>query len=199
MKKTILFLSAVVISAIALDSCKKGADDPMISIWSRKHRLTGDWKITSGTSTSTSGGTTTTTTWTNSTVTQTSGSSSQVGTAARYNLSIVKDGTWKLDEGYTTTFGSSSVITTITANGTWNWTGRVGADKNKDHIVLKTLQQTTLTGSTSSVDTYTGDSAPVQVYYIDELKNKELKFTWTGTSSSGGSASTDSGNMLFNQ
>ena len=179
--------------------CKKGTGDPMLSLHTRKGRLTADWAISSSTDTYTFGGQTQITTWTANTVTQTDPTGSTVGTAARYNLSIIKDGTWKLDEGYTES-GTPATIYSVTQNGTWNWEGKVGDDKNKDRIVLRTLMDSqTISGSTSSttVKTYTGDLAPAQIFYIETLKSKELTMTWTGTSTSGSSSTNETGTMTF--
>src|SRR6185369_7706584 len=48
--KTLRFVSLIMIGVSMLaiwDGCKKGAEYPFFSIWSRKHRVVGTWKITS--------------------------------------------------------------------------------------------------------------------------------------------------------
>ena len=115
-------------------------------------------------------------------------------------LSLVKDGTWK----QVVTMSATSYNETITSSGTWNWTGGVGDMKKREQIVLKTLSSsdvTTLgTSTTTNADTYTGDNAPSSVYEIKELKNKELKIVWDGTtSSSPGGASSSKGEMTYVQ
>ncbi|HEY4799001.1 MAG TPA: hypothetical protein VII99_08000 [Bacteroidia bacterium] len=197
MKKTITILACLFLTGIGFYGCKKGPNDPFISIWSRKHRLTGDWTISSGTQSSTSGGSITTTTWSGSTVTRTAGGSSMIGTGSM-KLSIVKDGTYTFTQNITWTT-TPSFISNYTETGTWNWTGRVGALKNKEQIVLSCLSSTTLNGSSSTVDTYTGADAPVTLYNIDELKNKTLVLKNDGTSVSGGTITTDSNTMTFTQ
>ncbi len=184
MKKAIFILSAIVLSGLAFDGCKKGPDDPFISLHTRKGRLDGKWAISSGTDSKTTGSNTTTTTWTATTVTV--GSASGTGT---YTIEFVKDGTYKLNQS--TTFGSFT--STHSETGTWNWLGGVGDKKNKEQIVLRQLTVT----DNGSTETYTGDSAPSTVYELDELKNKELKITWTGTDNNGSSTTTDTGNMVF--
>lgn len=200
MKKTLLVLSSFLLMGISFVGCqKKGANDPSISFHGRKARLCGDWVISAGTSTSTSGSTTQTDTWTSNTLTTVIGSTTTTGTNAKYNLSIVKDGTWKSDMSVTYTVGSSSVISTQTQSGIWNWTGGIGDVKKREQFLMKTLSSTSTQGSTTSISTYTGDSAPVTVYEIDQLKNKELIIIWTGTSTQGTSTSSDSGSMTFIQ
>jgi len=47
MKRKIMILSMLLIGAtVILNSCKKGEDDPFITLHSRKARLTGEWKLT---------------------------------------------------------------------------------------------------------------------------------------------------------
>ena len=126
MKKTILFLSAIVLSGLAFDGCKKGEGDPMLSTHTRKGRLTGDWELTEGKMTTVSGSSTSTSTYSGSTVTTTSGTTTSVGTYT-YKLTIVKDGTW--DVAYTET--GTGFTFSQTTKGTWNWTGGVGDVKKK--------------------------------------------------------------------
>lgn len=200
MKKTILILSSIIITGIAFEGCqKRGANDPSISLHGRKARLCGDWVISSGTSTSTSGGSTSTDTWTANSVSSTSGGTTTTGTNAHYTMTIDKDGTWKSDQAATYTFGSTSTTFSTVASGTWNWTGGIGELKNKEQFVMRTLSQTDMSGSTTTIKTYTGDDAPAMVTEIDELKNKELILIWTGTSTSGSSTSSNSGTMTFIQ
>jgi len=197
MKKTIVIFASIIFSGLGFYGCKKGENDPMLSLHSRKGRLTGEWRISSGTSSNTSGGNTDIETWTETSVTQTSGGTTTTGTNAKYILTIEKDGTFKLEQGATWSFGTTSVTTSYTSNGTWNWTGRVGEDKNKSNMVLKTLMETNNSGSSTTVSTYTGDSAPTSVMHIDQLKNKEIIFTVNGTSTSGTTSSTTTGEYTF--
>ncbi|MDQ3109446.1 MAG: hypothetical protein M3R17_06085, partial [Bacteroidota bacterium] len=73
--------------------------------------------------------------------------------------------------------------------------GKIGEDKNKDHIVMRTLVSTDVTvigsSSSTSTDTYTGDNAPAQIMYIDQLKGKEIILTYDGTSSNGTASQDD--------
>jgi hypothetical protein len=197
MKKTIVILASIMLSGLGFYGCKKGENDPAISFHTRKGRLTGEWKISSGTSSSTSGGNTDTETWTETQVTQTSGGTTTIGTSAKYILTIEKDGTFKMEQGATWTFASTSVVTSYTSNGTWNWLGGVGDTKNKSNLILRTLSETNMSGSSTTINSYTGDSAPSSVLYIDQLKNKELIVKWDGTSTSSSSTSMDSGEYTF--
>lgn len=176
-------IAALVLASFAFEGCKKGENDPAISLLTRKARMTGDWKVSSGSGTETSGNTTTTWTHDGATYSETdiSGTNSN-GLAV--TMSFVKDGTYEIVTTITlpNVTGYSDVIT---ETGTWNFTGKIGEDKNKDHILLKTLRETDVMTVNSNVQTtvrsYTGDSAPTKLYYLDQLKSKEVILTWDGT------------------
>lgn len=201
MKTTIkVALAALMIAGVSLESCKKGENDPFLSLRSRKARVTGDWTVKKGEGTRTSGSTTTTWTFDGATYTQTQGSNS-VSTSETITMNFEKDGTYKM----VTTITDASVNYTdvTTETGTWNFTGKIGDDKNKDHIVMRTLTSTDVTtigsSSTTTTDTWTGDNAPANVMYIDQLKNKEMIFTWDGSYNNGSSTSTDKGSYTLEQ
>jgi len=192
MKKTLIILSCLILTGTGFYGCKKGEGDPTISLHSRKGRLVNDWTLSAGTETQISGSSTDMITWSGTSVTETYGGSTAVGTGS-YTMSILKDGTWKSDKSVTWT-GTPTYITKITATGTWNWTGKVGELKNKSQVVLHTLTETDLFGSSTDTYTWTGDSGPTAIWNIFELKNKELIVKWEGTSlsTSGSTSSTSS-------
>ena len=182
---------ALVIAATSFSGCKKGTDDPFLSLKSRKSRVAGDWKASAGTGTMVDGSSSTTTTWTftDPNLVTTVGTFPAVTETYSFTLSIMTDGTYKSVE--TTTIPSNTQ--TVTEEGFWNFTGRIGEDKNKDHLVLKAKSQITQNSSTSSITTYTwtGDDMPSSVWYLQELKSKEMIVSWDGSSTSGSPASTD--------
>ena len=176
-------IAALVLASFAFEGCKKGENDPAISLLTRKARMTGDWKVSSGSGKETSGNTTTDWKHDGATYTETdiSGANSN---GLVVTMSFVKDGTYEIVTTITlpNVTGYSDVIT---ETGTWNFTGKIGEDKNKDHILLKTLSEIDVMTVNSNVQTtvnsYTGDSAPTTLYYLDQLKSKEVILTWNGT------------------
>jgi hypothetical protein len=195
MKKTLVFaILGFMIAGTALESCKKGDGDPFMSLHSRKGRLSGDWKLVSGTGTDVNGSNTTTYTYDGTNVVASPGGSSG------YTLEwkIEKDGSYTSTE--VQTYGG--ITQTSTTTGVWNFTGKIGDDKNKDHVVFYPRSETVVTASGSSTvtttDTYTGDvnSSTMQ---LTTLKNKELvvKSTYTHTDSNGTTSTTSE--FTFNQ
>ncbi len=191
-------IAGLMLSTFVFDGCKKGPDDPFMSIHTRKGRMTGDWTVKKGSGTDVNGSSTTTWTYDGTTYSSTTGSNTTTN-GMTMTVSYVKDGTYKMVTTQTATGFSDAV----TETGTWNFTGRIGDDKNKDHVVMKTLVHTDVqtigSASTTTTETYTGDDAPVQLYYIDELKNKEIMFTWKGTDVSGSSTTSSTGSYTLNQ
>lgn len=186
MKKTILFaMLGIVLAGTALESCKKGEGDPAISFRSRKGRMAGDWKLESGTRTDIQGSNTTTYTYTATTV-------SDGTNTTNYTLEykIEKDGTFTSTEIQT---GTGYSIT-VTNTGRWNFTGKIGDFKNKDHAIFYIDSEVTVNvvgnNSTTSTETYTGDQNSM-VIELNTLKNKELvtKTDYHHSNTSGASSS----------
>ncbi len=194
MKKVLFTLAAVAISAVVFDSCKKGEEDPFLSLRSRKARLVGEWKLSAGTETYVSGGATTTTTYTETQKTETAGSNS-VTTGYTSTIKIEKDGSFSWTEVETV----GSVVTTTTNEGTWNWVGRVGEAKNKEYVVFTVTKVTQASGSTTSTNSCTGGDCFTVTWRLKTLKNKELVANIDGTSTDSGGTDTTTGTMTYAQ
>lgn len=167
MKNRILRVSFAFIAIAGLTAvtgCKKGENDPFLSLKSRKARISGEWKLSEGTVTEsqTSGGTTNTDVTTYSGTTVSSG-----GSTSTYSetLTIDKDGTFEVnivEDGFSNTI-----------RGNWYFSGK-SKDidlKKKEAIIFSELQYI----STGGTSTYTGLYAD-QILLIDQLKNKEIIF-----------------------
>lgn len=130
----LLLYAFIFLTPFILTECKKGPDDPKISLRTRKARLCGNWNLKSGKSTfriAQKG-----LAPYDLDVEQMNGSTATVWDDfywATYqiqyslHLEIKKDGSFTLNERY-----SSSVID---ASGTWNFAGG-GKNKNKEEVVF---------------------------------------------------------------
>ena len=188
-KRALLILVVVL---MALPACKKGKDDPGISLRSRKARLSGEWKLTAGSTTSLSGGSTTTATYNGSTCTETFGGSSYTFAYAEA-LTIDKKGTFE----YVITGASSST----TYKGSWYFGGK-NKDldlKKKESVVLLITSEVDVSGGTTSTYTYTGTDVNILTLNIDELKNKEMIIVLDGTDVSGSSTDNITGTKTYQQ
>lgn len=179
MKKIILSLLVVAFVIPAFVSCKKGENDPFISLKTRKARLTGDWALTAGSVTETDD-------QGNFTVTSFDGDYKTVSgivkpTVYTENYSILKDGT------FTSTRVEGS--TTYTYEGTWYFGGKSETLdlKNKESVVFIYTKVSSVNGTTTDTKTYSGnEAAPSFTWIIDQLKSDEIIIKLDGANSDAG-------------
>lgn len=195
--KKLLILSITAVAIMAnLSSCKKGENDPFLSMKSRKARVAGEWTVTGEEVTSTDvnyssgGGVTFTTTTTSSstfngttkTTTSSSVTTSSSGgnpvTSSSTNTSIYtlgftfeKDGTFKMDKVNT------SPSYTEAYEGNWSFVGKSKSVelKNKEAIVLTFTKYSYTSGGVTTTDSATGFDQPM-ILVMDQLKSKEIIF-----------------------
>ena len=188
LKFALLMIVAVV---FILPSCKKGKDDPFLSLHTRKARVTGKWTLSSGTLTQVNSGSTTTLTFNGTTCAETSGSYSTTFSYTQ-TITIDKKGT------YTISVNDDGNLSTQT--GDWYF-GRKNKDldiKNKESIVLVEKSETSTSGGTTTTTTYVGSECPVSTMVMDELKNKEIIVVYDGTYT-GTSTSSQTGTLVYQQ
>ncbi|MFN3916595.1 MAG: hypothetical protein ACK4K0_02530 [Flavobacteriales bacterium] len=207
MKKILLFSLAIVAAATTFTGCKKGENDPFLSLKSRRGRLAGEWKLTSADVTSKTinsfGGSTVTTTTvtkydgtteTRTTTTAMSGSSSTTTNTYRYTteFSFNKDGSYKMVNVDNDNNG------TYTEEGSWAFVGKSkNAElKNKEAIVLSETSTNYSQGGNTSTSNTTGFEAG-QTLILDQLKNKEVVIKMNYTFSETGSSSEYSGTYVL--
>lgn len=194
MKNVLFILTGILLTGMVLEGCKKGEGDPGISLRSRKGRMTGEWKVSAGSTThatATSGSnvsTTTTYDGTNAVSVNTVNGTAAPATTSGYtaSLKIEKDGTFEKSE---TSIVNTTTTTTAT-KGKWNFLSGIGEFKNKEAVSFLVESVSTTTGSTTTVSSYTGEDRPNVVYMIHTLKNKELILKHDYTDSNGTSTDT---------
>jgi hypothetical protein len=191
MKKVKFALLMLLAAILILPACKKGENDPMLSLLSRKSRLVGEWDLKEGTTTYTQGGTTFTYTYNGTTRSYTI-SGQTFTTAYTQKTTINKDGTYKEeinDDGDLTT-----------EEGIWFFGGKAkDLDlKNKESVIFRKTSKVQTSSGTTSTTTYSGTDCPTYSINIDELKGKEMIIIFDGTST-GSSTSTTAGTMTFEQ
>ena len=191
LKIALLMLVAVV---FIMPSCKKGENDPFLSLKSRKGRICGEWTLKEGTLTSTNGGQTATMTFNGTTCTYTQSGQSQT-VAYIEKITIEKDGTFE----YVITEGTD--ITTY--KGGWYF-GRKNKEleiKNKETLCLAYNSAVEVSNGTTSTYSYTGTSAidGPMVIQIDMLKGKEMTILIDGSSTYPNGSSTHKGTLTYEQ
>ncbi len=180
MKKHFRFsIPAILCSLFIVSGCKKGENDPFLSVHTRKARVAGEWKMTSGTSTQnnyySSASTTNviTTTYDGVNASESSVTTTPFGTTTTNStyaytdqMTMERDGTMKgtnTNDGVTTTF-----------EGNWNFSGGIGEMKNKSQLMLLYTKVTDDNGtSTLEANTYQ------IIYDINELRTKKMVLTYS--------------------
>lgn len=158
-----------------LTSCKKGENDPFISLRTRKDRVTGDWRLTSGSATlkviqykdpfiflfSSS--------WVKLLLPQIKGNPVVDTEMYDFSLHIRKNGRFFLMENL--------AGTVFEAEGSWNFNTGTGADKKKEclHFMIDSV----IAGGTGGPHHFNRFS-PGFTYTIKELRNKKLVLRSTG-------------------
>lgn len=186
---TYILLGALI---VPFTSCKKGENDPFLSLKSRKSRLVGDWELTSGevTTTSTGSGSTYTTT-------ETYNGSSKVTSSTSGSSSVTYTETWTFekDESFSNTVNEDGK--SYVSSGFWQFGGKnKSADlKNKETLVVTSTKDV----GPNSLSTKDGKGVAVDgVITLDKLSNKEIVMLIEYTYSfSSGWVSSVSGTMTY--
>jgi hypothetical protein len=197
MKKLIILSLAAIALMANLSSCKKGENDPFLSLKSRKARVVGEWAVTmeEGKSQDISkisfgGVTVTTTTNETSTYNGTLFTSTSVTTSSAggnplentYNdvytqsYTFEKDGSFSLETVYT---GQNY---TEKMEGTWAFVGKskTAELKNKEAIALSVTKYSDIDNGVTTTYSATGFDDSI-IIAIDRLKNKEMVFIQEST------------------
>ncbi len=179
MKNTVVLLLSALVIASSFIGCKKGENDPLLSLRSRKSRLEGNWVIVKEevSETNINGSTTeimqsvydgemkvTTTTTTVGTI-----STTVIDTVKyTFNFDIKKDGNYKI------TAANENKIDIVTTEGTWLFLGKSKLNdlKNKEAILLTTTKQVVSSNPVANSVNYENLNGLTIV--IDALKNKEM-------------------------
>lgn len=210
MKKIALAIATIALVGGSMTSCKKGENDPFLSLRSRKARLTGTWTISAGemTTTTSFGGTsaTQTTTYTATDRTVVAGGITTVYTVAENSVTIESDGTYATTntETLSTVDGTSvpgTTAVTVTGAGNWAFMGKNkdAEVKNKEAIILNATAAGQQDASHNHTETFTGLSDGI-VWVIDQLKNKEMIITVNyGWSDDEGDSQTTTGTTTWTQ
>lgn len=161
-----IFKAFILIAGLVLcfAGCKKGEDDPAVSLRTRKARLAGEWRLISGKASRTAEGYNESFTF--------DGSSMKVNVTSYYpvvytgkyslGLTIKKDGSFTFKENF-----AGGILD---GKGVWNFNTGVGEDKKKEAVIF----------TIDKVDHgYTADNMFNRysvnfIYKIKELRNKKL-------------------------
>jgi hypothetical protein len=189
LRKTTVYIVLVVMAGIFMFGCKKGANDPFLSLQSRTARITGVWDLTSADFQKiyNDGGNTETYHFSFD-GTQMSRTLDGDGDTFDYSekITINKDGTFTFEKEeedlywkyHIETFSWESGIYKTTVTGVWYFLDGNNAleVKNKERVAF--LQQTVKVvdpDGNTNIDDYSGRSnANETIFLLDRLANKEI-------------------------
>lgn len=193
MTKSYTLLVALVASiSILVSGCKKGEDDPIISLRTRKARAEGDWRLVSGTAGYTTKGYNETYDFDGTNVTANYTEAEPIIYTGRYllNLNISKEGKF--------TFKEVIAGSTLEASGDWNFNKGGGESKKKEEFIFTI--NSVAKGKTNDLHFFNRLNTNF-TYQIKELRNKRLVIHSSGVfyTDSKGNYSTLSTEYVFQQ
>ena len=159
---------------LMLWGCKKGEDDPTLSLRTRKERFAGDWNLTRGFISSSSKNSVVNTSYSESVFTTTTSLNPNLVLSGSYSrtLSINKEGTF-IDEIY-----KDNQFT----KDQGFWTFLSGNDieelKNKEAVLFKIASRFNSVGNI--LNQFEGEERPLATIRLKKLANEEMVWTING-------------------
>jgi hypothetical protein len=191
MKRVLLVLLAAVFAIPAFQSCKKGENDPALSLKSRKARLCGEWNLKEGfTKNINHDGTITTYTYNGTNVVITATGLPDDGYIITKKLTVNKEGTYKLENLYE----DNETI----SEGAWYF-GRANKDldlKDKETVIFVRNKYTYVDGTTV-ITTGNETLENFSTWQLDRLSSKELIVLINGAATENGETSSYTGTMTY--
>ncbi len=185
-KKIFTFSLVAVMLATVFVGCKKGENDPALTLLSRKARISGVWNLSSANYDLNYGGTITVYSFDGSEMTISGGGDTEKKSWSE-KMTINKDGTFSLEKTHDYEYWDHSDLEyktgtyKYTAEGVWYFVaGNKEIDvKNKERVAFQIEKETTSypssEGTVSTTNTYTGGSNQyVELLLLDKLANDEL-------------------------
>jgi hypothetical protein len=176
MKNLLLILSVLAV----FTSCKKGDNDPFLSLKSRKGRLSGDWKVKNATYTLND------TLWVydGSILIKSLNGKTLNSLAVTHEVTFSKSGEYTVNKTtvYPADFFSPNtpeLTTRYLETGIWNFTGGAGDSKTKSQLLLQPERIEKRVDGLAEVDAQAWVNPLFgKVLKLDMLKNKEIRWKY---------------------
>lgn len=180
--------------SLILLNCKKGENDPTLSLMSRKARISNEWIIKEWTIDFRNENYKPNAMQPNSTMLQELknnlflrkttgywGENIEEGVVNSSLWTINKDYTWDKTISFTSTLNNVTTTRTIKTSGTWYFLGKIDEYKNKERVVFNTLESkqsntesySNGTVNNSEIVASFSDNEESITFEINQLKNKE--------------------------
>ena len=182
MKSIFKSIFIVVIIVITLISCRKGEEDPFFSFRSRKARITGYWRLTSGTTNISYNDTTQVLTYNGASIDYVVSAKNE-GTLYSGNISYSE--LWKINKNNTFEMYKNYPDYDISMSGDWVFYPKDKCKdlKNKEAILFSVKSKKYIYPNImyNQTYTYTGDYCPYYMFTISQLKNDEIILGYNGS------------------
>jgi hypothetical protein len=182
-----LLLLLVIFILLEVVSCKKGDNDPLFSLRSRRSRLIGEWELKSGTIITQSGALTDSTVYNGSIYMKYLNGSLVQGTYSQ-KLNFKKSGAYSEE---IITDNSKEII-----EGGWMFGDKGHELKSKEVVIVRILSDTHNSNGITDITAYSGTDCPSYSMKLDELRDRKLTIIYDG-SITDQSSSVVSGSLNF--
>ncbi len=204
--KKILLVTLGVATLLGGAGCKKGSEDPLISIRTRTNRLVDDWFVNSGTvtvNTSYPGYSNVTTSSMDYDVLINSSDGNSSVWNGSTNYSFQNDGSVHMNSSYTNT-GNTTLTFSGSKTGTWAWmeatdgdgTGGVGGDdgfKNKERVAVTYTYES----NSSNLGFTDANINEVYEYELVQLKKRDMRMVYTYRYENGDTLIVETGDLFL--
>lgn len=197
-----LVIALFALTLVPFSACKKGANDPSISLRSRTGRLTGVWKLsgydqTKTTVTGSSFKTTTNvvTSYDGTFKTEVTTVTLGNGTPNKSTDKVTYSCTWTVNKDHTFKMEVVEDGQTDVIEGTWAWIEGNGAELKKKEAIQIFITKETFGGSAYTVTGFNNGSTVV----LSRLANDEIQIDMSETSNSTNYTETVTGTQTFKQ
>ena len=184
--KIIMLVFALALIATSFQSCKKGEEDPAISLRSRTARLKGKWELVSGLDTYTGSSYSYTVSYNGSTATY---SEDGITDTEVYRETLE----FKKDNEFSGEIVSGSEM--LRYDGYWTFAGAYDDYSKKEIVVIRIKSYR----DSEDSETYSGDEMPVVTLRLKRLANKEMIVETKGQSTSGSNVSSYNSLKTYNK
>lgn len=179
--RTLKFIILVILTVSMFFGCKKGENDPFLSLKSRKARLVGEWKLVEGSSTVIDSSNTDTYTFSETTLISFEG-------GVWDTLPYTETYTFENDGTYKYSSNTNNGFDTDDEEGVWTF-GAKSAEldvKAKETVILYLKHYSSVYSGNTYSYTYDGTTCPVYRITLDMLKSTKMTllidYTYQGTS-----------------
>jgi len=172
-----LFICAL---PLVFSGCRKGDKDPLVTLRTRKARLTGDWKLTAGSRVLVADGVRNEHTYERDSIFERSfrnGNNTLIIRQHRERLSIRRDGSYVLEIRTSEAGGSNQ---TYTIEGSWNFAFRSKQAEVKNKEVLMMTETRRVETGIGTCDCTQSDAKPESgtQWFIESLRNDKFVVTY---------------------